>query len=169
MIIVLTGPESCGKTQLAEELSVQLNLPVVHEHARAYLHSKDAKPHYQPSDLVELVKLQLLSEEGANSLILDTDLLTLIIWWREKYGPVPDIFQHAMRSQRPRHYLLCAPDIAWQPDPLRENRNDRARLFEVYQRELELRKLPFDVVHGVGPSRTNCAMTALENVRAKPR
>ena len=162
MIIVITGPESCGKTQLAEQLSAELSLPVIHENARSYIQSIASNPHYKPSDLVELLKLQLILEEGADNRILDTDLLTLIIWWREKYGPVPAIFQAAMRSQSPRHYLLCAPDIAWQPDPLRENPSDRERLFELYQHELELRNLPFDVVCGIGQSRLDCALTVLE-------
>lgn len=161
MIIVLTGPESSGKTQLAEALSRQLNLPVVREHARSFLQPRASKPHYQPSDLIQLLELQTRSEEGAHSLILDTDALTLIIWWREKYGPVPEIFQHTMRTQLPRHYLLCAPDLVWQPDPLRENPHDRERLFALYERELTLRGLSFDVVLGVGQSRIDSALAAL--------
>ncbi len=166
MIIVLTGPESCGKTQLSEQLSAHLKFPIVREHARSYLQSMHSGLHYKPSDLLQLLNLQLASEEGATQLILDTDILTLIIWWREKYGPVPAIFQHAMKSQSPRHYLLCAPDLAWQPDPLRENSSDRQRLFDVYQRELVLRNLPFNVVRGFGQSRFDCALAALENVPA---
>ena len=162
VIIVLTGPESCGKTQLAEQLSVRLSLPVVAEHARNYLQSMPPGWQYKPSDLIALVKLQQASEEGAHNLILDTDLLTLIIWWREKYGPVPAVFQDAMQCQSPRHYLLCAPDIVWQPDPLRENPLDRERLFEIYQHELRVRDLPFDVVHGIGQKRLDCAIAALE-------
>ena len=167
MIIALTGPESCGKTQLAEQLSVQLGLPIVYENARTYLYKGQPKPHYQPSDLVALLKLQIACEEGVYSCVLDTDLLTLIIWWREKYGPIPDIFQTAFKSQTPRHYLLCEPDIAWQPDVLRENPHDRKRLFEVYQRELKLRNLPYDVVRGDGRNRFDCAVVALKKVPAK--
>lgn len=166
MIIVLTGPESCGKTQLAEALSRQLNLPVVHEHARNFLQPRASKPDYQPSDLIQLLELQMNSEQRPGSLILDTDILTLIIWWREKYGPVPEIFQHTMSTQLPRHYLLCAPDLAWQPDPLRENPHDRERLFAVYERELTLRGLSFDVVHGVGQSRLDSALAALKKMPA---
>ena len=161
MIIVLTGPESSGKTQLAEALSRQLNLPVVREHARSFLQPGASYTHEQPSDLIQLLELQTRSEEGAHSLILDTDVLSLIIWWREKYGPVPEIFQHTMRTQLPRHYLLCAPDLVWQPDPLRENPHDRERLFALYERELTLRGLSFDVVLGVGQSRIDSALAAL--------
>ena len=35
--IVLTGPESCGKTELANQLSEQLSVPCVPEIARDYL------------------------------------------------------------------------------------------------------------------------------------
>jgi hypothetical protein len=40
--------------------------------------------------------------------ILDTDLLTLTIWWQEKYGPVPALFNEAWSSQLPR--FTCFAD-----------------------------------------------------------
>jgi nicotinamide riboside kinase len=30
-------------------------------------------------------------------------------------------------------YILCKPDIEWEPDPLRENPHDRDELFELYE------------------------------------
>lgn len=159
MIIVVTGPESCGKSTLCSALGAHLDMPVIDEPARAYMQSKS---NYQPSDLLNLLDLQIAAEKKASQLILDTDLLTLIIWWREKYGPVPAAFQTAMKTQSPRQYLLCAPDIQWHPDPLRENPHDRERLFDVYQRELEGRKLPFNVIEGAGDSRLECALAALK-------
>ena len=36
-----------------------------------------------------------------------------------------------------RFYLLCKPDIPWESDPLRENPNDRIKLFDIYKMELD--------------------------------
>ena len=63
MIWVLTGPESCGKTTLAQTLSKQLRWPVLPEIARAYLTQRaidtaQGAYRYRPSDLIALVQAQ---------------------------------------------------------------------------------------------------------------
>lgn len=40
------------------------------------------------------------------------------------------------KEQKIDHYFLCKPDIPWEPDPLRENPEDRKRLFKLYERDL---------------------------------
>ena len=39
--VVVTGPESSGKTSMAESLSVYFNAPLVHEYSRVYLNKLD--------------------------------------------------------------------------------------------------------------------------------
>ena len=41
-----------------------------------------------------------------------------------------------LKEQKIDHYFLCKPDIPWEPDPLRENPEDRERLFKLYERGL---------------------------------
>ena len=103
MICVLTGPECCGKTTLAETLSKQLGWPVLPEIARGYLTQRaidtaQGAYRYRPSDLIALVQAQGDLEDRTRTsdhCIADTDLLTLTIWWQEKYGPVPALFNEA--------------------------------------------------------------------------
>ena len=137
MICVLTGPECCGKTTLAEALSKQLRWPVLPEIARAYLTQRaidtaQGAYRYRPSDLIALVQAQGPRDRTRTSdhRIADTDLLTPTIWWQEKYGPVPALFNEAWLSQAPRFYLLCRPDLPWELDSLRENPQDRERLLD---------------------------------------
>ena len=59
-IVVITGPESCGKTTLARQLAERWRAPLVNEAARDYLQGKDS---YQKSDLLEIAKLQYAMEE----------------------------------------------------------------------------------------------------------
>lgn len=61
--IVLTGPESTGKTTLAEQLSSHYSLPWVEELARAYVESLNRT--YNQADVLEIAKLQITQEHKA--------------------------------------------------------------------------------------------------------
>ena len=85
----------------------------------------------------------------------------MYLWWQERFGPVPMGLAQDYAGLERRHYLLCAPDIQWSPDPLRENPHDRERLFELYQSDLLCRKLPFTKIAGTGEQRFDCAVSAV--------
>jgi len=171
MLIVLTGPESSGKTALARALQSHFSVPGVEEAARAYLQDRVA---YLPSDLRRIALQQLDWERQVSSAaaqagqaawsIADTDLQVLYIWWQEKFGPAPAWLCDAYAALTPRHYLLCRPDIAWAADPLRENPHDRERLFELYRTDLERRGLAFSEISGEGALRVTNAIQAVDAI-----
>jgi len=132
--IIITGPESSGKTTLCNALSNHFNLPFSKEYAREYLNA--LKRDYNPDDLLKIAKGQLQTENGLQ--LLDTDLITLKIWSEYKYGSCDNWILTQIEKQKPenRFYLLCSPDIPWQADKQRENPNDREELFEIYKQEL---------------------------------
>ena len=170
MIWVLTGPESCGKTTLAQTLSKQLGWPVLPELARGYLTQRAIDTaqeayRYRPSDLIALVQAQKDLENrtrAGDHCIADTDLLTLTIWWQEKYGPVPALFNEAWLGQAPRFYLLCRPDLPWETDPLRENQHDRERLFGLYEQQLRRRGCRYEMCDGSGSARAENALAVIK-------
>jgi nicotinamide riboside kinase len=45
-------------------------------------------------------------------------------------------------------HVLCAPDIPWEPDKLRENPEDRDALFLRYVETLEKMRKPYLIVEG---------------------
>ena len=61
-VIVLTGPESCGKSTLAQLLADHWHSPLVPEVAREYLSGKSA---YKKKDLLEIAKQQQALEQEA--------------------------------------------------------------------------------------------------------
>lgn len=162
-LLVTTGPESSGKTTLAEQLSATLQAPLVTEASRDYLtelYRRKPGYQYQPDDLLRIARLQherelrALEHELAQEpayIVCDTDLLVIVIWSEVKYGRVDPaltrLFDLSLTTTQ-RTYLLCDPGIPWQPDPLRENPLDRDLLFGRYLNKLKELGSPYTLVKG---------------------
>ena len=144
--IIVTGPESSGKTTLCQQLSTHFNIPFTKEFARHYIDTLDRS--YIIDDLLPIAKGQLQSE--FNSQLLDTDLITIKIWSEYKYGRCEKWIIDKIEKQKTekRFYLLCKPDIAWQADNQRENPNNRMELFKIYKQELESLGHTYFIVEG---------------------
>ena len=161
--IVLTGPESSGKTKLANLLSKYFEVPFVPEYAREYLNKKNTK--YNLSDLVKINDAQTkLQEETKGEIVFwDTDIITLIIWAKEKFGASNEIFEKSLKENIPHFYLLCNPDLEWEKDNLRENPNDRYRLLKEYQSILIKRRVPYAHIRGKGEIRLKNAIESIQS------
>ena len=136
--ILVTGPESSGKTTLVQQLhDSYLSLPVP-EVSRVYLEKHG--PQYNESDLPFLLRKQLEMEHSVAEvsdvpvLFIDTGPEVYYVWAEEKYGKVDAAITGAVIAARYDATLLCYPDLKWQPDPLREHPDagDRFRLFNRY-------------------------------------
>jgi nicotinamide riboside kinase len=144
--IIITGPESSGKTTLCKALAKHFKIASSKEYAREYLEKLDRD--YTQEDLIKIAKGQLTSEQ--NSILLDTDLITIKIWSNYKYGNCEKWILEQIQKQKSeeRFYLLCKPDIVWRQDPLRENPKNRIDLFQLYKKELENLSQDYYVVEG---------------------
>lgn len=165
LFIALTGPESTGKTTLAEQLSNHFDCPMTPEIAREALAS-DAK--YHEHDVYRMALKQFRTIETAANrrkgiFIADTDLLTYRIWLTFKYGHCASWLEALSRRQKPVLYLLCKPDLQWEPDPLRENPNDLLQLYELYKSYLEQGTVPYIIIEGQGQYRSHAAISAVNS------
>lgn len=140
--IVLIGPESTGKTTLAQQLAEYYQTVWVSEYAREYLFQIH-RP-YEEADLLEMAKGQIKSEEQlyakANQfLFCDTDLRVIKIWSEHKYQRCDNWILQQIKQRHYDLYFLCGIDIPWEADPLRENPNpnERAYFYKIYQQELQ--------------------------------
>ena len=146
--IVITGPESSGKTSLAHRLAVDFGISRVEEYARQYLNENGLE--YEEIDLLKIAKGQWMAEknEAVNEpdyLICDTDLLTIKIWSAEKYGQVhPWILERVGKGVD--LYLLIRPTLPWEADPQRAHPEDRERLFNIYKKELKELQIPYVII-----------------------
>ena len=168
LIISIVGPESSGKSSLAEALSRHCGVPWLPEYAREYL---EGRPDYVEQDLEEIAREQVrreqrIIEENPELVILDTDLVVISIWWQEVFGHVPDWVSRHLRTQSPRNYLLVHPDLPWEFDPLRVSPHDRDRLFGLYQSFLRNEGFSVVEISGQGEARTQMALAALEGISA---
>ncbi len=150
--VIVTGPESSGKTTLCKQLSEQFKIPFTEEFSRKYIDNLDRE--YLQEDLVIISKEQLKNEQLTTNnkqlSLHDTDLITLKIWSEYKYGNCNDwiTYQIEQQKQEERFYFLCSPDIPWEEDPQRENPHNREELFEIYKLELEQLGHNYSILEG---------------------
>jgi nicotinamide riboside kinase len=169
MRIAITGPESSGKTTLTSLLARHFDIPFVQEYARIYLETKGTE--YALGDIVNIAIGQLALAEAIESanpepraILLDTWLLELRIWSQYRFGVIPDVLDDMYRKHPPDFYVLCMPDIPWEPDPLRENPHDRDLLFQMYLADIERSMIPFVIVSGGAHEREQMAIRALQSL-----
>lgn len=167
MKIVFTGPESTGKTVLAEWLSEELGYHLVPEIARPYLESRNIIPSY--NDVWEIGLLQhweeVFAEQHYDNVVCDTDLLTIIIWQEDKFGYSDPLIYDRWLSSDVDIYFLSRPDIPWEPDPLRENPFDRDRLYNIHKSKLTNARKPFFEIYGDWENRKNLITEQLNKIQ----
>ncbi len=181
--IAVVGPESCGKTTLAEELMFHYHGGYISEVSREYLDELD-RP-YEEHDLLEMARSLEELHAGAaefareheavitgqelrkvtrvrRPMFYDTDMLNIKIWSAEKYGRVHPEIERMVRETTYTWRLLCRPDIPWVPDPYRENPHDRDRLFEIWERELKAYGFPYTIIEGDREQRLRTATNMVD-------
>ncbi|MEI7663203.1 MAG: ATP-binding protein [Bacteroidota bacterium] len=164
--IAITGPESTGKSMLAEQLAAYYHTAWVPEYAREYLEEL-GRP-YEEKDIVMIAKGQLEREsaqmqQASGYLFCDTEMVVTQIWSEVKYKRCDPWILDAVENHRYDLYLLCDIDLPWQYDPLREHPDQRQFLFDLYHNELSRRNFPFVVIRGTGEARLKNGCAVIEN------
>jgi NadR type nicotinamide-nucleotide adenylyltransferase len=164
--IAITGPESTGKSMLAEQLAASFQTVWVPEYAREYLELL-GRP-YEEKDILSIAQGQLLAEgsklrQAGGFLFCDTEFLVTRIWSEVKFNRCDPWILMTLESHRYDLYLLCDIDLPWEYDPLREHPDQRQYLFDLYYNELKAGNFPFKVVHGTGPDRLKNAVRIIDD------
>ena len=146
MRIAFTGPESCGKSTLAKWVSEKYNLLLSEEFAREFLAQKET---YIQDDLDIITSGQLLDwKKKGTQFVADTEITVLKVWSEYRFKNTSHVILEAHKNQVFEHYFLCAPDIPWEEDPLRENPLNREELFLMYEQEIIQHNWPFTILKG---------------------
>ncbi|MBT3207872.1 MAG: ATP-binding protein [Bacteroidetes bacterium] len=165
--IVITGPESTGKTLLSKQLAEHFKTDWIPEYAREYVENLDRA--YTFEDVEKIAKKQIETDKQifkkTNDLVfIDTWLIITKVWFTEVYKNVPDWIHEHIISSKIDLFLLCKPDIEWAEDPLRENKNKRDYLFQKYKAELDFYKFKYEIVSGTGKNRFLNALKLIEKI-----
>jgi NadR type nicotinamide-nucleotide adenylyltransferase len=171
--IALFGPESTGKTRLAEKLAAHFGAPLVAEYAREFW---DRHGVITLEDIPAIAREQWRREDEAarlaapGLLICDTEALTTVLWSDLLHGTCPDDIRRGA-EQRCRNYalyLLLDIDVPFAPDPQRcfPDPADREKCQRVWRGALERRHLPFELVSGDWAAREQRAITLVSALRS---
>ena len=167
--ILILGPESTGKSTLAEKLAKHFAEPWVPEVAREYLEKLDRPYAYE--DLLQIGKQQMRTEDelalqAHNYLFCDTDLRVIQVWSQHRYGKVDPWVLEEIARRTYDLILLCATDLPWQADPLREHPDLEMRQ-EFFAQYLQLTKqsdFPFKIIDGDPIKRISAAVEAIRSL-----
>lgn len=133
--VCLTGAESTGKTELGRELAIHFRAPCVPEFSREYAERVARELSYM--DVYPIARGQMELEErvsaGARDLvILDTDLLSTVVYSRHHFGACPIMVESLARTRLADLYLLLDIDVPWIADPVRGAGTTRDELHELF-------------------------------------
>ena len=160
--VALIGPESTGKSTLANGLAQYYKTVSTHEVAREYIAQLNRD--YTLDDIINISKQQVALEQNmlakANRVLFcDTELIINKVWAEDVFKTCPDWIEANIKHNQHDLYLLTSPDLPWEEDPVRENPDRRAYLFEWYQKELKSIQATHVVISGEGDQRLeNCIM-----------
>ncbi|MBY0425014.1 MAG: ATP-binding protein [Cytophagales bacterium] len=174
--VVLFGPESTGKTFLAEGLAKHFQSSWVPEFARGYLETK--KEIYDPNaqtaeeicqypDILPIAIGQIVSEntqiQNTNKVLFcDTNFLQTIVYSKH-YFQKTEAWLEQLRTTRPYDlYLLTDVDVPWMEDPLRDRPDRREYMFELFKNELIQSKCAYKIIHGDFNQRMASAIKIVE-------
>ncbi|MBK8845280.1 MAG: ATP-binding protein [Bacteroidetes bacterium] len=154
--IAIIGPESTGKTTMAKMLAAHYKTIIVPEYAREYIMQLN-RP-YSPKDLLPIAKGQIQLEnqllfQANRLLICDTNMTVMKVWSEYKYGFCAEWILNVINSRYYDHHFVCAPDMPWDADPLREHPNKREELFDIYIEEMKKQQVRYTVLRGTPEER----------------
>lgn len=148
--ICLIGPECTGKTTLAQRLARELGAVYVTEHARDY--AMACNNVLTAADVEPIARGQMANEDAAREaerVVLDTDLISTVVYARHYYGACPPWIEEEARRRRADVYLLMDTDVDWLPDPARDAGGDaREDLFDAFRATLDEFETNWTIVSG---------------------
>ncbi|WP_175650966.1 AAA family ATPase [Pseudomonas sp. Marseille-P9899] len=153
-VLVLAGPESSGKSWLAGEIQAHFGGELVGEYVRHFIDEQQRDTCY--ADIPDIARGQLAWEDAARQrqpelLILDTHLLSNILWSQTLFADCPDWLEQALLARHYDLHLLLSPDgVPWIGDGQRcqPDLDERRAFFDSSRQWLEQHRQPLMIIEG---------------------
>ncbi|GAB3708384.1 multifunctional transcriptional regulator/nicotinamide-nucleotide adenylyltransferase/ribosylnicotinamide kinase NadR [Spirosoma flavus] len=147
--VCLFGPESVGKTTLAQQLATAYQTQYVPEMARRFIMSNT----FTIDQLIQIGRAQTeavnIAERTANRILFcDTDLITTQIYSSVYFNQVPPELAELERIVLYDAYILLDIDVPWVADHLRDQGHRREEMLNRFRQELDKRNLTYHFISG---------------------
>lgn len=171
-VIVLTGPESTGKSWLAAGIQQQFGGLRVDEYVRWFIEQNQRDTCL--ADIPEIARGQLQWEDVARAqqprlLILDTHLLSNILWSQTLFGDCPPwLVTELLTRHYDLHLLLSPEQIEWTDDGQRcqPDLSERLAFYQATRTWLETHRQPLQIIQGNWVERQQQAFDAVRALLA---
>ncbi|WP_248920226.1 AAA family ATPase [Pseudomonas entomophila] len=169
-VLVLCGPESSGKSWLSGQIQAHFGGELVGEYVRHFIDEQGRDTCY--ADIPAIAHGQLAWEDNARArrpelLILDTHLLSNLLWSRALFGDCPAWIEQALLERRYDLHLLLDPmGVDWVGDGQRcqPELSQRQAFFDDSLQWLQHHQQPLQVVGGDWPRRSAAALNAVQRL-----
>lgn len=172
-VVVLTGPESSGKSWLAAGLQQRFGGLRVDEYVRRFIELNPRDTCL--ADIPEIARGQLQWEDQARSqrpelLILDTHLLSNMLWSQTLFGACPAWLEQELLTRHYDLHLLLSPEqVDWTDDGQRCQPDlvERQAFYQATRQWLEQHHQPLQVIAGNWAERQAQAFAAVARLLAE--
>lgn len=171
--VTILGPESTGKTTLANALALRLGTRPMPEYGRTFDAHYRRGAGWRAADFVTLARThramrRAMAPDAGPLLIEDTDALQTAAWAEFLLGVVPAELDELIATEPPADLaLLLAPDVPWVDDGTRYSGAAATRtwFFEHLRARLEAAGARYTVIAGADwTARTEAAMSAVDHL-----
>lgn len=163
--VCLYGPESTGKTVMAEMLARRYDTAWVPEVARDIIGAGSFSPEHVPLIGPAHAKEIMAKRQSAGKvLFVDSDVLTTEIYTEVYFGFTPRYPDWVYEANSYDLYLLFFIDTPWYDDPQRDLGNRRGEMYKRFLRKLEDRGSPYILIRGNWEERFQKAAAAVDDL-----
>ena len=165
--VCIFGPESTGKSTLAQNLADHFETIAVPEYARTYLEEQNGELAY--NDLPMIARGQIASEDALiphcnRVLITDTDVLATTVWSQFLYGKCDPWIEEVANARPADLYLLTDVDVPCVDDAVRYLPENRSDFLAECEQALTTRGRRFVRLSGTWEARMERAVDAVSGI-----
>lgn len=148
-LVCFYGPESTGKSTMAERMAERYQSEFVPEVARELITSND----FSVDDIIKIgyahaLRIEEKKKVANKILFCDTDVITTQIYSRHYLNVVPEVLLELEGKVHYDRYFLMDIDVPWVADGLRDLGEQRETMMTVFKDALNKRGIPYIFVTG---------------------